>query len=398
MSLAQDDGSSQIELQQFGELLNATGKSRAMLCIDADKPSEVMIHCFGGNVQPIAILFNGQWDGDELHLRPKTLFRIGANGSLIMPPTLNEQEAKGMRVLKGTLKRRGRFLSGKWSGPDGKSGTIRFRDRQISKVWSAVEPFDTWAEFKSWASRVRIERDAISFRGHGSNRFELRTTLHRIGRNRLERYCGDDLINFSRHAEAVLGMRFNLNDGDDFATVMGLAQHHGFPTPLLDWSASPYVAAFFAFTDALDSSDHRVKDTHVRIYALTRKFIEGAFLPVVPIPRMNPYVASLKISARHNARLYAQQGQFIVTNLKDLEPFIRQLEIENNETYLLAADVPISCASEALEDLAFMGLTAASLFPGLDGVGRMLKHQMLFSGLKAPTHIADQAEAVSTEL
>jgi hypothetical protein len=45
---------------------------------------------------------------------------------------------------------------------------------------------------------------------------------------------------------------------------------------------------------------------------------------------------------------------------------------------LVAADVPVECASEALEDLAFMGLTAASLYPGLDGVCRMMRHAMLF--------------------
>jgi hypothetical protein len=46
--------------------------------------------------------------------------------------------------------------------------------------------------------------------------------------------------------------------------------------------------------------------------------------------------------------------------------------------HLFAADIPMSCAADALQDLAFMGLTAATMFPGLDGVSRMIRHQMFF--------------------
>jgi hypothetical protein len=68
----------------------------------------------------------------------------------------------------------------------------------------------------------------------------------------------------------------------------------------------------------------------------------------------------------------------LVTNVANVENFLKFFEQENRQTFLYAADVPITIAAEALEDLTFMGLTAATLFPGLDGVGRMIRHSMLF--------------------
>lgn len=99
---------------------------------------------------------------------------------------------------------------------------------------------------------------------------------------------------------------------------------------------------------------------------------------VVTIPKLQPYIAFLKIPPRHNPRFLAQQGHFLVTNMAHAGDFIDYLEAHSGKTYLFAADVPVSCAPEALQDLAFMGLTAANMFPGLDGVGRMIRHQMLF--------------------
>lgn len=38
-------------------------------------------------------------------------------------------------------------------------------------------------------------------------------------------------------------------------SYMAHLRHHAFPSPLLDWTESPYVAAYFAFAKAEDAHD-----------------------------------------------------------------------------------------------------------------------------------------------
>jgi hypothetical protein len=283
-------------------------------------------------------------------------------------------------------------LVGTWTAVDGSHGALSFADPPTDAPFEPYQCND-WADFKRWAAEQRAAHGPGLYRGHGSSAYRLATTLHRAGRHRLDRYCAESLLQFHAEAEAVLGMRFNLNDSGDYATVLGLAQHHGLPTPLLDWTASPYVAAFFAFADALDSMATRSSTAKVRIYALTREFVNGTSPAIVVLSVAHAYVASLQIAPRHNVRLRAQQGHFLVTNIADVEAWIRQMEVDLNARYLYAADVPASCAREALEDLSFMGLTAATMFPGLDGVCKTIRHAMTF---KAPPIPAASAPTEDT--
>ena len=49
-----------------------------------------------------------------------------------------------------------------------------------------------------------------------------------------------------------------------------------------DWTLSPYIAAFFAFSDAIESAGTRPDATHVRVFALTRPKL-AAFTHIVQL-------------------------------------------------------------------------------------------------------------------
>ncbi len=369
-------------LQLFGSIERDGETVQAMFCMDIDRTDEVMLHLCD-NAAPAVGLFRFLRKGNgAIELEPIAIFRTNENGGLWLPK-LSESEFKYFQGFHGTLHENDESLEGDWTHSSGKRGRMIF-DSPRHSAFVTPSICTNWDDFKRWASHARDNSDAAVFRGHGSNKFRLKTTLHRAGRHRLERYCAETLFQFRSHAEAVLGMRFNMSDGDDYSMLLGLAQHHGLPAPLLDWTSSPYIAAFFAFTDAIESSETRPDDTHVRIYGLTRDFVTNWSPPVVTLPYHSPYVASLSILPRNNPRLYAQQGHFLVTNVSDVERYIYSIEQKTKRKILIAADVPIACASEALEDLKFMGLTAATLFPGLDGVCKMIKHEMTFKRRPLP--------------
>ena len=366
------------ERQLFGHIEIEGVPSRAMLCIDEDRPSEFMIHWWTKDEKKSAVLADGIWQDDVLALTPRWLFKASNTGGIFLPSVLSSDETEALNTTSALLKCDGKTLNGTWTSRDKKSGKISFGWSAPDGPELAADVCHSWSEFKQWANQSRVKHDAISYRGHGDRRFKLRTTLQRAGRNRVDRYCSEELRLFRGHVEATLNMKLDVEDGDDYGTLLGLAQHHGLPTPLLDWTASPYIAAFFAFSDALDMLAIRPDATHVRVYALTRQFTLAHSPPRVVLPQFRPYAECLSISARLNPRLYAQQGMFLVTNIGNIEPFICLREKEHGNKYLFAIDVPVSCAVEALEDLAFMGLTASTMFPGLDGAARTIKHAMAF--------------------
>jgi hypothetical protein len=94
----------------------------------------------------------------------------------------------------------------------------------------------------SWDGRINRFRSNYAFRGNSSVDHTLETSLMRMGGpyKDLEFHL---LRNFRKYA------RVERSDNFSIWNWLVIAQHHGLPTRLLDWTFSPFVAMHFATCD-----------------------------------------------------------------------------------------------------------------------------------------------------
>lgn len=81
-----------------------------------------------------------------------------------------------------------------------------------------------------------------------------------------------------------------------------------------------------------------------------------------------PHLSVGEFMAIENERMIPQQAATTVTSLDDVESYIKEKEEIKKKTYLSAVDLPVTARREVVTELRHMGITAGSLFPGLDGM------------------------------
>ncbi len=249
-------------------------------------------------------------------------------------------------------------------------------------------------KISSWQNLLSKQKRKTLYRGQENAAWELTTSLERA----CQRNDGDLAKANERERRLILLFKRHYHEYthkqvefDDDLRWLGLMQHHGAPTRLLDWSYSIVVAAYFAIERAVDdaalwcidndwlqqSASKHLKQHGVGHSSLNvvkgRASREQAKQRFTQIYMSNKYRVVRAMSPYfRDSRLTAQQGTFLsvgdvsVTFMENLTGMNRGLD------GIIKYVIPKSLFRELLYQLWATNISNATLFPGLDGYARML--------------------------
>jgi FRG domain len=188
---------------------------------------------------------------------------------------------------------------------------------------------NSWQEFEQKLTHVRDNLDGrfspLLFRGQSNSKeWKLETTLERDGERNMR--IGDYyrlIMRIKPDIETFTGKNWDLDDPpkienllssdegfDHFPTAaiyqyMVYLRHHGFPSPLLDWSMQPAIAALFAFEDRAVGVEKRSIYAFCEMPKATKSFWGNG-------PRIRNPMHNVRTHPRHlrQQSMYTMCGSF----------------------------------------------------------------------------------------
>lgn len=196
------------------------------------------------------------------------------------------------------------------------------------------ESLPSWSQFLERLHQLRVEHEGLKaarpgvppllFRGHNDSSWQLATTLERYGKRSLSLLTYYRAISAARpEIEAYTGREWEIEGVPEYAAkardsdagfslmtappayaYMAYLRHHGFPSPLLDWTRSAHVAAYFAFKEASETRGHAA----IFVYREHIGRGKGGSVGRPAIDVRGPYV-------RTHRRHFVQQCQYTVCSV-----------------------------------------------------------------------------------
>lgn len=237
----------------------------------------------------------------------------------------------------------------------------------------------------SWNDDLGRFRSRNAFRGLSDNSYSLETTLMRLGGPyaELERHL---LRNFSKYAHG------SAVEGDSVWHWLSLAQHHGLPTRLMDWTYSPYIAMHFATAnlDRFDTDGVIWAVNYVKAHSMLPKKLntilddEGAnVFTVKMLSQTLDTLKDLDSLSKEDVLLFIEPpsindrivNQFAFFSIfTNVQACLDEWLIQNPDLWHKFI-IPAKLKWEIRDKLDQANITERVLFPGLDGLSSWLKRQ-----------------------
>jgi hypothetical protein len=253
---------------------------------------------------------------------------------------------------------------------------------------------ESWTELHellfedSWQERLGRHRSNFAYRGRALATEGLETSLQRLSADpgSLEAPLIRSFRKYARKSDVPYDSAWNW---------LALAQHHGLPTRLLDWTFSPYVALHFATTKLLRYDEDGVVWTidYVRAHEL----LPESLRKVLGDEGANVFTAEMLDRAAQNRRELdhlADDEDFVlfleppslddrIVNQYALFSLMSSAEAslddwgEQHDDLVRKLVVPAELKWEVRDKLDQANITERVLFPGLDGLSAWLRRYYL---------------------
>jgi hypothetical protein len=252
----------------------------------------------------------------------------------------------------------------------------------------------TWSELNdalfrdSWNAAIQRFRSDFAYRGDPVAAWDLRTGLMRLGGDFAD-LEGHMLRNFKKYAPA------NAVPEDSVWNWLAVAQHHGLPTRLLDWTYSPYVALHFATANLKYYDEDGVvwSVNYVELHKLLPKKLRDVLarersnsFTVEMLQRGAPSLAALQQLSREPFALFLEPpsldarivNQFALFSMMSTPTALFDEYLRKRAARLVRRIIiPAELKWEIRDKLDQANITERVLIPGLDGLSSWLKRHYM---------------------
>lgn len=247
---------------------------------------------------------------------------------------------------------------------------------------------ESLADFLSLLERLDLQEETL-FRGQRQD-FPL---LPKIARKNLRLkktvlVAEQELIQSFKRQAIIHATARNTRSTLDWLAV---AQHHGLPTRLLDWTKNPLAALWFAVKAEPNNSDFGV----LWIYQPSPE----DFLPVIDessrFNKLTPFSikkTQIYFPNHSNQRIVTQSGVFTVhAYIENYGCFVPFEDNVSEGGELKKFEIPAKAFCNLRFDLDRCGINSASIFPDLDGLATHLQwlHGLLEDEIEAHQQALD---------